>query len=359
VKIAIIGCGIVGAAIAYELSLVKGLDITLIDQKAPASGSTNAALGILFGVVSRKTKGRAWRLREASMQRYPTLISELEAIIGKAIPHNSQGIVMLRFAGEDTSKWEKLISLRHSQGWNLELWDREQLQSKCPQVENDQVIGAVYSPQDLQVNPIALTQALVTAAEINGVTCRWGVKVANFSTQGTRCVQLQTSEGNLPLDWLVVAAGLGSTPLTASLAQPLDIRPVLGQAMRVKLNQPLGNLYFQPVIGGDDVHIVPLGNQEYWLGATLEFADEMGEIKADETLFKQFKERGIAFCPGLADATILNTWSGTRPRPEGMSAPVIGNLPGYDNVLLATGHYRNGVLLAPATALAIKDLILD
>ena len=76
-KIAIIGCGIVGAAIAYELSLVKGLDITLIDQKAPASGSTNAALGILIGIISRKTKGRAWRLREASMQRYPTLISEL------------------------------------------------------------------------------------------------------------------------------------------------------------------------------------------------------------------------------------------------------------------------------------------
>ena len=358
-KIAIIGCGIVGAAIAYELSLVEGLDITLIDQKAPASGSTNAALGILIGIISRKTKGRAWRLREASMQRYPTLISELEGIIGKAIPHNSQGIVMLRFAGEDTSKWEKLISLRHSQGWNLELWDRAQLQSQCPQVENDQVIGAVYSPQDLQINPVALTQALVTAAEINGVTCGWGVKVNNFVTQGSKCVQLQTNEGNLPFDWLVVAAGLGSTPLTASLAQPLDIRPVLGQAMRVKLNQPLGNPDFQPVITGEDVHIAPLGNQEYWLGATVEFPDEIGEIKADETLLNRVREQGIAFCPDLADATILNTWSGKRPRPEGMSAPVIGNLPGYDNVLLATGHYRNGVLLAPATALAIKGLILE
>ncbi|NEO09325.1 FAD-dependent oxidoreductase, partial [Moorena sp. SIO3I8] len=69
-KVAIIGCGIVGAAIAYELSRVNGLSITVLDQHMPAQGSTGAALGVLMGAISKKVKGRAWQLRQASIQRY-------------------------------------------------------------------------------------------------------------------------------------------------------------------------------------------------------------------------------------------------------------------------------------------------
>ena len=65
----------------------------------------------------------------------------------------------------------------------------------------------------------------------------------------------------------------------------------------------------------------------------------------------------IAFCPELKNATIIKTWSGKRPRPEGIPAPIINNLSGYDNVLLATAHYRNGVLLAPATALEVTKML--
>jgi glycine/D-amino acid oxidase-like deaminating enzyme len=112
------------------------------------------------------------------------------------------------------------------------------------------------------------------------------------------------------------------------------------------------------VITGDDVHIVPVGQGEYWVGATVEFPNEQGDVVADSTLLEQVKRDAIAFCPPLANATILRTWTGKRPRPEGRPAPVIGQLPGYSNVLLATGHYRNGVLLAPATAFAIRDVIM-
>jgi glycine/D-amino acid oxidase-like deaminating enzyme len=70
-------------------------------------------------------------------------------------------------------------------------------------------------------------------------------------------------------------------------------------------------------------------------------------------------QQAIAFCPELAKAKIIRTWSGLRPRPEGRPAPVIGKLPGFSNVLLATGHYRNGVLLAPATASTIREMIIS
>jgi glycine/D-amino acid oxidase-like deaminating enzyme len=361
--VAVIGCGIVGAAIAYELSLVTGLKITVLDRQAPAQGSTGAALGVLMGAISKKVKGRAWQLRQTSIQRYETLIPELETLTGRQIPLNRQGILMLCFAGDDLASWEELSKTRQSQGWQLEIWDTAQVQSRCPQLSNERIIGAIYSPQDRQVNPSALTEALVTAAECKGVTFKFGVALegvkstpsdgSNFRT----CNQIHTNIGQLDVDWLVVASGLGSSPLTASLEQPVNIKPVLGQALHLRLQRPMGNPDFQPVITGDDVHIVPVSEGEYWVGATVEFPDDAGEVVAEPALLEKVRQEALAFCPALADATILRTWSGKRPRPQGQSAPIIGKLPGYSNVLLATGHYRNGVLLAPATAQAIREMI--
>lgn len=359
--IAIVGAGIIGATIAYELSLIKGFKITLIDEKVPASGSTGAALGVLMGIISHKTQGRGWKLRQTSLQHYGTLIPELEDLTGQKIPVNRQGILMLRFIEEAIEGWEKLTTIRQSQGYQLEIWDREKLIKKCPQIDNNRIIGAIYSPQDLQINPTLLTQALVAGAAKNRVNFQFGVKVQNLvstalnDSYDRRCHQIQTTEDNLEIDELVIAAGLGSTPLTATSSQPLDIRPVLGQALQVKLNNPLGNLEFQPVITGDDVHIVPLGNGEYWLGATVEFPNEMGEIISQPELLEKVQHQAISFCPALENAQVIKTWFGKRPRPQGEPAPIIRNLPGYNNILLATGHYRNGVLLAPATALAIRE----
>ncbi|MFB8791344.1 MAG: FAD-dependent oxidoreductase [Potamolinea sp.] len=361
--VAIIGCGIIGAAIAYELSLVSGLKITVLDRKTPAQEATGAALGVLMGAISKKVKGRGWKLRYQSMQRYDTLIPELEAYTGLKIPYNRQGIVMLSFALEDLTSWETLVETRRTQGFSLEIWDNSQLQSHCPQLQNEKIVGAIYSPQDRQVDPISLTQALVAAAKRNGVTFKFGGAVEGFQSTTTdefflrSCRQIHTNIEQLDVDWLVIASGLGSTHLTTSLQQPIDIKPVLGQALHLQLESPLGNPEFQPVITGDDVHIVPVGKGEYWIGATVEFPDDLGEVVAESALLEKVRQKAIAFCPTLAEAKIIRTWSGKRPRPEGRSAPIIDKLPGYNNILLATGHYRNGILLAPATAEAIRDAI--
>lgn len=361
IRVAVIGCGIVGAAIAYELSQVRGLQITVLDRQAPAQGSTGAALGVLMGAISKKVKGRAWQLRQTSMQRYETLIPELEEITGRAIPFNRQGILKLCFAEDELASWNQLVQTRQSQGWQLEIWNRDRIETHCPQLSNDRIVGAIYSPQDRQVDPCALTNALVAACDRNGVTFKFGVIVENVTTSndstGRICTQIHADGLTLDVDWLVVAAGLGSLPLTASLEQPVEIRPVLGQALHLRLDRCLGHPNFQPVITGNDVHIVPIGTHEYWVGATVEFPNRDGDVVAEPALLEQVKQAAITFCPALAEATILRTWSGKRPRPEGIAAPVIGQLPGYGNVLLATGHYRNGVLLAPATARLIREAI--
>jgi glycine/D-amino acid oxidase-like deaminating enzyme len=169
---------------------------------------------------------------------------------------------------------------------------------------------------------------------------------------------VQTSQGDIDSDYLVVSAGIGSTKLTASFSNPVDIRPVLGQAIQVRLPQPLSDA--QPVITGNDVHLVPLGNAEYWIGATVEFPTEDGVVlPLDRVMFDQVMRQAIAFCPALSNAETIRTWYGLRPRPQGRPAPIIERLPGHNHVLLATGHYRNGVLLAPATANQIKEAILN
>ncbi|MDB9438494.1 FAD-dependent oxidoreductase [Dolichospermum lemmermannii CS-548] len=382
-NIVIIGCGVVGAAIAYELSQVKGLNITVFEQKQPAQGSTSAALGVLMGIISSKTKGIAWRMRQNSIQRYETLIPELEGITGRKIPCNRQGIVMLLSENlehplesgvEVLSEWEQLREIRQSQDWELQVWDQKQLQKYCPQVSDPQIIGAVYSPQDLQLNATALTLALVDAAQRNGVKFKFGVSVTGTETpppppptplhikkglgEPHKCNFIETTEGEVTADWFIMSAGLGSTALTAQLDQMVNIRPVLGQALYLSLGRTLGNPDFQPVITGNDVHIVPMGNGDYWIGATVEFPDDEDQISPSPELLDAVRQQAIAFIPDLAAAKVLRTWSGLRPRPEGRPAPVIDKLPGFTNVLLATGHYRNGVLLAPATATAIRQMIV-
>jgi len=391
--IVIIGCGIIGAAIAYELSLVSGLKITVLDKQEPAKEATSAALGVLVGAISQKRKGRAWQLRKLTMQRYETLIPELETKLNRKIPFNRQGILKLCLPEDDLSKWEKLVEFREKEGFKLEIWDSNKLSDRCPQINCPEVKAAIYSPQDRQVNPVALTLALIEAAKENGVEFNWGVTVENYQknsdNQNTIIAKNIENNSQFPIpncQFLIIAAGLGSleklpnqenwqTNIAASqkpgfskkpgfsIASKIDpqlkLIPVLGQGVQLHLESPLGSPDFQPVVTGDDVHIVPLEGGEYWVGATVEFPDARGEVVADESLLEGVIKRAIAFCPELAKATEIKRWSGLRPRPQGQSAPVIGFLPGFNNVLLATGHYRNGILLAPATAVLARQMLIN
>jgi glycine oxidase len=372
-KIVIVGCGVVGALVAYELSRpvsaspVSANNIVVIDRQQPAQGSTSAALGVLMGVISSKVKGRSWRLREASIQRYPSLIAEL-AEQGQAVPFNSQGIVSLCFDEARLPQWETLQAKRSAQGWPLEIWDLQTLQARCPQVDMlsaavpklAAVKAAIYSPADAQVNPAQLTAALVAAAKARGVEFYTETQVTQLALAGSRCERVQTPQGDFAADWVILTAGLDSAGLTVDLAsslasEPLALMPVLGQAMEIELPEPLGHADFQPVINGNDIHLVPQGAGRYWLGATVEFPPDSGELIAEVEGLANLQRGAAQFCPAIAQAKIIRTWSGLRPRPVNQPAPVIQPL--GENVILATGHYRNGVLLAPATAQMVCELL--
>lgn len=375
-RVTIIGCGIIGALTAYELSQIKALEITVLDRQPPALGSTGAALGVLMGAISHKVKGRQWRLRWDSLQRYETLIPELEQSTGMHVPFNRKGILKLLFEGDSLEKWRSLLATRQTQNIPLQLLTPAQLQAQFPEVQAEGMIGAVYSERDRQLDPAALTLTLVEASKQRGVQFNFDAPVDGFlttmapptaeDTDGEaklHCSQVCWSEDSQPADHVVITAGLGSTQLTGRLQQSLDIRPVLGQALQIWMPRPLGGEHLHPVISGNDIHIVPLLKPwideaelhpqaaEYWIGATVELPDDEGNAAAiEKAKLDEIWQKAIALCPDLKQGEIVRTWSGYRPRPQGRPAPVFEKLPGYDNVLLATAHYRNGVLLAPATA---------
>ena len=344
-SITIIGCGIVGATIAYEFSQLPDWEVVVIDRHSqPAQASTGAALGLLMGVISQKTKGRAWQLREQGIRYYHHLIPQLAAV-GLPVAHNAQGMLKLLNPADDLTKWQSLAQIRAAQGWPLEIWEHDLVIHHLPQIRPKSFSQAIYSPADWQIHPPQLTCALVTAAQHRGVQFRWETTI--------------TTIGNLTTDWVVIAAGLGSMAISENLDsgdRPIELMPVLGQAIHYRLPKTLGIDDFQPVITGDDLHIVPLGGGEYWVGATVEFPSG-DAIEAQPEQLAIIKAKAIGYCPALAQAKIMQTWQGLRPRPVGRPAPVIETYPGQERVLVATGHYRNGVLLAPATASLIQEMV--
>lgn len=354
IRVTIAGCGVVGATIAYELSKVSELEITVIDaQPAPVQAdltdcptATGAALGVLMGAISKKEKGRNLRMRLLGIQGYNEVVPELEALTGRKIPFNRQGILMLQFPDDNLSSWSRLIEVRRNQNLTLELWNQNRLKSEFPFL--DRATAAIYSPHDRQINPVALTQALIEGAKLQGATFRFGTKVLGMHDR-----QVQTSQGAIASDYLVISAGIGSSQIATSI----DIRPVLGQAIHLRLPTPLGDRPL-PVITGNDVHIVSVGESDYWVGATVEFPTEAGEVlPLDRAMLDAVINQAIEVCPPLKDAELIRSWSGLRPRPQGRPAPVIEEI--EPNILLATGHYRNGVLLAPATAAEVKERIVS
>jgi glycine/D-amino acid oxidase-like deaminating enzyme len=348
VKIVIVGCGIVGATLAYELSQNPDWQVEVLESRSnPAQEATGAALGLLMGVISQKVKGRAWQWRQEGLRYYQRLLPQL-ASMGLPVSHNDRGLLKLVSDPADLAKWQSLVDTRVQQGWPLEIWSAAEILDRFPFLQVSDQTSAVYSPADWQVHPAEMTRSLVKAAECQEVRFHWNINVLQVTDRG-----VETEQGFVEADRVVITAGLGSSALTANSEQPLELMPVLGQAIHYRLSNPPD---FHPVVTSNDVHAVPLDGGEYWVGATVEFPDG-AEISSSAESFVELQKQANKFFPALAIAEILDTWFGLRPRPTGRPAPAVEKLAGYQNVIVATGHYRNGVLLAPATARIVQDLL--
>ncbi len=346
-RVTVVGGGAIGAAIAYELCRRGAWDVRLYEAATPGRGATGASLGVLMAVASKKPQGDLVTLRQASLRRYETLIPELEALTGATIPYQRAGILCLYDDRKAAGQWQALIPLRQAQGFAPQWLDADALQARFPAVR---ACGGLLSPDDRAIDPQRLVDGLIRASELLGATCDRDRPV-------TRLADL-VDPAALD-DWLVVAAGTGSNALLAPYVRLPEgeslLQPVGGQALRLRSpDLDLAAVVHAESGDGTDVNLVPLGNDEYWLGATVEF-DPKELPRAENVTW--LRDRARAFLPNIARAEVLQTWAGYRPRPKHQRAPVLGFVPGLPRCLVATGHYRNGILLAPVTAQITADLI--
>lgn len=351
----VIGAGVVGCAVAWLLQS-RGHAVSLVDSTGHGpqieEAGSSAALGLLMAQVYRRSSGRGWRLRQRSHSLWHQWRQQLEAR-GHAIPWRP-GLVQLAQTGQELAAQARLVNERQHQGIQLQLLSQQALEALTPPIPKG-AVGGLLSPQDGQLDPIPAMAALradglrlglqLVADQVVGLE-----RLGDTSTQRRWRLRL-AGGGTLEAGWLVVCAGLGSPALLEPLGHSRPQNPVLGQALELQLPAGTPDPCLWPgSISWGGVNLVPRPGGRLWLGATLETdaADGRPDPASRAAALEQMRHLGGSAPDWLEQATPLRHWQGLRARPDGRPAPLLEQLePG---LLLASGHYRNGVLLAPASA---------
>jgi glycine/D-amino acid oxidase-like deaminating enzyme len=357
----VVGGGLVGLAVAWEL-LNRGLAVELIDpdldqasaRACDRSNGSLAALGVLMSQVFHRSSGRGWRLRQQSHQLWQQWLIRLQER-GHRL-NRRDGLLLLAATPEELEHQQRLVAQRQRQGISLHSRDLPWLRGLRPSLPAA-ALGGLQSPGDGQLDPRAVLAALWCEARAAGLsTCR--DTVTALERRGSDWQVHCQSGSSRQASWLVLSAGVASAGLLAGLGHQLPMEPVLGQALELELAETSawdqGDHPWPGAVVWRGINLVPRpdlpGGGHFWLGATLEPGDQPGA-----TALAHLRSWGAAELPWLERAQVVRQWQGLRCRPVGRPAPLLEQLePG---LLLVSGHYRNGVLLAPASAAWACDQI--
>ena len=346
-----IGAGVVGTAVAWHLQCL-GHQALLVDPSLASAvpeasnqrwlnGST-ASLGVLMGHAFRRSSGRGWRLRQRSMALWPDWVAELN--------HPSTPLALetplIQLAGsdEEAERMRELAGIRGQAG--LQFLDEQALEP-APTPWPKLGYGALLSKRDGRVDPLHFLRALRRAVVAQGGELKpTTVQHLGRSDAGRegRWRVITAESDPLVVDAVVICSALGSSQLLKPLGHQRPMEAVLGQVLELKQQDPqLSWEHWPAVLTCGGVNLIPHGDRQLWLGATVEPGTE-----ANPALLPVMQSLNKQAPLWLQDAEVIGQWHGLRARPQGRPAPLLEQLePG---LILASGHYRNGVLLAPASA---------
>jgi glycine oxidase len=346
----VVGGGVIGLGIAWRAAQA-GLTATVVDQ-APGRGASWAAAGMLAPVTEvHYGEGPLLQLNLASAARWPTFAAEVEEASGRPVGYTPWGTLAVARDADDNAALEDLYQFQLRNGLQVErLRSRE-----CRQLEpglHPGIRGGVLAPGDHQVDNRALVQALLAACERAGAQMVAG-RVAELATQGDRVTGVVLAGGEtLAAGTVVLAAGCWSGGLGGLADEVLPpVRPVKGQLLYLRgpADQPLCSRN----VRGLEVYVVPRGDGRVVVGATVE---EQGfDTRVTAGAVHDLLRAAMELLPDVAELELLETVAGLRPgSPD--NAPLLGPA-GPEGLVVATGHYRNGILLCPVTADAVAELL--
>jgi glycine oxidase len=347
----VVGGGVIGLAIAWRAAL-RGLQVTLVDP-SPGEGASHYAAGMLAPVTEvHYGEEDLLQLDLASAHRYPSFVAELEDQARTSVGYRECGTLAVAFDADDRAALDDL----HRYQTSLGLSSKPLSSRECRQLEPflaPTVRGGLLVEGDHQVDNRRLVAALLSACADAGVTLHRS-RAREFVMVHDRVVGVDM----LRAEQTVLAAGCWSRDLAGLPPDVLPpVRPVKGQILRLHddPSRPVISRNVRAVVRGRPIYLVPRADGEIVLGAT---GEELGyDTRVTVGAVSELLADARELLPGVSELELVETSAGLRPgSPD--NAPMIGPS-GVDGLLIATGHYRNGILLAPVTADAVADLLVD
>lgn len=348
--IAVIGGGLIGLAVARRAAL-RGTSVTVFDP-VPGRGASWVGAGMLAPVTEvHYGEEVLLRLNLAASGAYPDFVSELEDATGHSVGYRRCGTLMVARDTDDKAALEDLFSFQTELGLGVERLTARECRKYEPAL-SPRTRAGIFVAGDHQVDTRALVRALLAACESAGARFERSTVTEIFS-EGGRASSLVDDRGErTSFGAAVLAAGARSTELLGLAAAGMPrVRPVKGQLLHLRSPEPLvnGNLR------GLDVYLVGRADGRLVVGATVE---EQGfDTRITAGAMRDLLQWAYELVPGLTELEVVETIAGSRPTTPD-NAPLIGKT-ALDGLFAATGHYRNGVLLAPSTADAVVSEIVD
>ncbi|MRX73710.1 glycine oxidase ThiO [Bacillus lacus] len=342
-EVCIIGGGVIGLSIAYYLAR-EGVKAAVFEKDVTASKASSAAAGML-GAHSELSGSPQYREFALSSQaEYTSLAEELYELTGIDIELVNKGMLKLAASEKELHDLKRQVLLHNS----LSLLSAQETSEMEPYLSKE-TLGGLYIPGDGHVEPQKLAAAFKRAAVSMGTEIFEHTSVLSIDEQKNRLV---TDRGSFSFRKLVIAGGVWSGLFTQKLGISETFYPVKGECFSV---MPPAKVLTKTIFY-DECYLVPKRDGRIVVGATMVPNDWNTDVSAGGISF--LAEKLKAVFPELAACPIRTFWAGLRPQNT-RKMPLITEHPENRNLLIAAGHYRNGILLAPGTGQYIRDLILE
>jgi glycine oxidase len=347
---AIIGGGIIGASIAFELA-ADNLRVVVLDRQEPGREASWAAAGMLSPAPDSPRDLPLVPFARRSLDSYPQFVAAIEELSGKRTGYAREGALEIFLSADAQIEHDARLRELWQLGIAAEtmaLGDARQLAGAI----GPSVRSALWLPDEGTVEPRLLMDALLTAARIRGVEIRAGCQVGGLAQDGDRCSGVVTAGEKIAAEHVILAAGCFSSQVAGAAAAKAfaPTRPVRGQMLALRPESGAG---LRRVVRSEQGYLVPRKGGRIVAGSTNEDAGFEKHVTAAG--LSKILGATLDMCPALGSAEVIETWAGLRPgTPDDL--PILGAAD-TRGLWIATGHYRNGILLAPATAKLFRELI--
>lgn len=349
----IIGGGVIGLSIARELQKNGMRRVAVADRGIVGGEASWAAAGMLAPNAECDEPGDFHRFCLESLSLYPQFASGLLEETGVDIELDRTGTLYLAFSGDDALEIRKRCKWQKSAGLHVEHLSASETLAAEPFV-SDIVRESLLFPNDWQVDNRRLVKALRKSCIYDQIRLFEHTEVFSFLVENGRMVGVETSAGKLFADYVIHAAGAWTSLVEAAgRSFPFRVKPVRGQMLCYRRDErPLRHVIYSP-----RGYLVPRADGRVLAGSTVEDVGFQKNVTPEG--IQQLRAAAAEIAPALGTSEPADSWAGLRPfvPPDGL--PVIGGLPYIENLFIATGHYRNGILLAPITAKIAAEKIVD